>query len=72
MNLAKAFDSVDRKILLSKLELYGVRGVVYQLTKLYLSNRLQYVRTDAKYSSNMGTVETGRRRRVVGHPLPTV
>ena len=57
LHLAKAFDSIDHKILLRILEHYGVRGVVYQL-KSYRFNRMQYVGTEAKYSSNMCTVET--------------
>ena len=69
LDLAKAFDSVNHKILLSKLEHYEVRVVVYQLMKSYLSNRMQYVSTDAKYSSNMCTVETNVPQGSVLGPL---
>jgi len=43
LDLAKVFDAVDHKILLSKLERYGVRELLLQLIKKYLPNR--YLRT---------------------------
>ena len=44
LDLAKAFDTVDHKILLSKLEYYGFRGIVSQFFESYLQNRSQCVK----------------------------
>lgn len=41
--LEKAFDTVNHKNLLAKLEHYGVRSVANDLFSLYLSNRKQLV-----------------------------
>ena len=36
-----AFDTVDHKILLQKLNYYGIRGVSFQLIQSFLTNRKQ-------------------------------
>jgi Notch-like protein len=43
-DLEKAFDCVNHKILLSKLEFYGISGPIYKLILSYLERRFQRIR----------------------------
>ena len=51
LDLQKAFDTVDHRILLAKLSHYGIRGTPYNLIKSFLSNRMQYVKIKNSKSS---------------------
>ena len=51
LDLKKAFDTVNHKILLKKLDHYGIRGICYKLIQSYLSNRRQIVNFQNCFSS---------------------
>ena len=68
LDLAKAFDSVNHKILLQKLEKYGVRGLPLKLIESYLSNRWQYVKINGK-SSELNCLNVGIPQGSILGPL---
>jgi len=49
IDLQKAFDTVEHKILLKKLQHYGIRGKAYDLIYSYLNNRVHCVQIMIKY-----------------------
>ena len=58
IDLKKAFDTIDHKILLKKLYVYGIRGAALQWLDSYLANRKQYVNVN-DVDSDMLNVKCG-------------
>ena len=64
LDLRKAFDTADRKILLQKCKMYGTRGPVYVILESFLKNRKQFVQsgqrksqmTEVKYGVPQGSI----------------
>lgn len=53
LDLTKAFDTVNREILVEKLKLAGIRGRFLDLFKNYLTNRQQYVIINNQFSQTL-------------------
>ena len=66
LDLAKAFDSLDRKILLEKHEHYGVRHNALKLFKSYFFATLQYVEYNNFKSSPMSVEYGAPQGNIVG------
>ena len=58
LDLSKAFNCVDRKILLNKLEYYGIRGKMLKFFELYLTERKQFI-DFAGHTSTCENFKTG-------------
>ena len=54
IDLKKAFDTIDHRILLRKLYSYGIRGSMLKRMESYLTDRSQYVMFDGKASETRG------------------
>ena len=68
LDLRKAFDMVNRDILLRKLEHYGVRGVPLDLIRSFLTDRQQYVKVGDN-KSDIATTNLGTPQGSVLSPL---
>ena len=68
IDLSKAFDTVNHKILLGKLEHYGIRGNALHLLESYLSDRKQFVQID-KSKSTTRSISCGVPQGSVLGPL---
>ena len=69
IDLQKAFDRDDHKILLEKLQHYGIRGTAHQLFKYYLENRQQFISV-SRLESELASVNYGVPQGSVLGPLP--
>ena len=68
VDLSKAFDTIDHKTLLVKLNRYGIRGQAQSLIKSYLSRRTQYTEVLGEKSDRL-TIEYGVPQGSVLGPL---
>ena len=68
VDLKKAFDTVNHKILLDKLKQVGIRGTPNKLIESYLTNRQQYVQINDR-KSNLRPISCGVPQGSVLGPL---
>ncbi len=68
LDLSKAFDTLDHKILLDQCDYYGNKGVAHKLMASYINNRKQYVEIeDSKFDTL--TLTTGVPQGSILGPL---
>ena len=66
LDLSKAFDTINHKILIRKLEHYGIRGVVRKWFENYLTNRKQSVKFGEIQSEEMSITSGVPQGSVLG------
>ena len=68
LDFSKAFDTVNHRILFTKLEYYGISGTALTWFKSYFSNRMQYVDYD-NVQSNKQKISCGVPQGSILGPL---
>ena len=68
LHLSKAFDTVNHKILLEKLQHYGIRGICHKWFENYLTERKQIIKYKNEKSKEM-TITTGVPQGSILGPL---
>ena len=68
IDLSKAFDTVEQKILITKLENYGVKGTNLQWIKSYIENRKQFIAYE-NFSTSYITISCGVPQGSILEPL---
>ena len=68
IDLSKAFDTVDHKILLTKLDFYGIQGVKLDWFKSYLEHRTQHISDNDKKTESI-SITCGVPRGSILGPL---
>jgi hypothetical protein len=74
IDLTKAYDTLNHKILLEKLSSYGIRGITNLWFKSYLSNRRQYIEIKHSDSSNNNVrkIRSSYKEKKLGVPQGSV
>ena len=68
LDLSKAFDTIKHDILLDKMAHYGIRGLVLEWFKNYLSNRKQFVDYNS-HTSELKSISSGMPQGSILGPL---
>jgi hypothetical protein len=64
LDLKRAFETIDRRILLKKLTRYGIKGTVLRFFENYLKDRKHHCRFDDVCSENEKTTWVCHRERL--------